>query len=241
MALTTKLSRLTLAASAAVLAALLWAPVAQAIAIGNGGGSSVSSSYGLYAPENGGVYFFAVSTPNDLNQDLLPIDVSYNPTAGPWEKTFNFDTYTDTPAVTEGNNAILLLEDLRVDGETPWTDWHEQILTPGWEWFDPQSTSLPPMGIYSVADNFSLLPGLTFNLTAAKLDFFFDPLQPGSEIYIVKYLQWVGVDANNPAETTLDPFVIRQYPTVVPEPSTFVLLGAGLAGLAAMGIRRRKH
>ena len=127
-----------------------------------------------------------------------------------------------------------LLEYITVGRGTQLTDWHEEILTPGWEWNDV----VDPFIALIVDNNFGgVLPGLSFNRTSTKLDFSFDAILPGTQILIQKELEFVGVDDSNDEEIFEGSVVIREYPTI-PEPSTFILLGAGLAGLAFWRKRR---
>ena len=118
--------------------------------------------------------------------------------------------------------SLAVIESLKVDGNTPWTDWHEEILTPGCEW---DSSDL---GVTVTTDlsTFPPVPGLSFNLQPTTLDFSFDPILPGTEIFIIKDIRFMGVDANNPEETTGDPVFISEYP--IPEPATLSLLVIGM-------------
>jgi hypothetical protein len=125
-----------------------------------------------------------------------------------------------------------VIEYLAVDGDTPWTDWHEEILTPGWEWIALADVdALDGLDLPMIVGISGELAGLTFDMTPTTLDFFFDPIQPGTDIGIAKALQYVGT------APTSDPIVLREYPTGIPEPPTIVLMSLGLAGL---GFARRK-
>jgi len=226
-----KMSKFTMAASAAVLAALLWAPASQAIVVGNGAGTPTSSSYDITTLFGPYLYY-----------QVGPVDVSHDYSAGPWEKTFNLRLNGQSGTVVEGGPYSMgyLLEIITVGRGTQLTDWHEKILTPGWEWWNlreaPFAGEYYP-GIYLLGDGNSLVPGLTYDMTDTTFDFFFDPLAPGTVIGILKGIQWVGINDRILDERTGGPFVISEYPTV-PEPSTFILLGAGLAGLAVWRKKR---
>ena len=170
-----------------------------------GDGQSVSSSYDA----EGGNYIEIGGAP--------PIDVRYDPDAGPWVKTIN-NLYVNIQFVT-------IQETLRVVGPA-WTDWHEEIVDPGWVW---ELEPIPP-GMYAWNPGGDLVIDDMNGIVSAdgtQVDFLFPdtPLSEGSEVSILKVLLWTG-QLPNPGFVT-----IQQWPTV-PEPSTVVmLLCTGVVGL----------
>ena len=165
-----------------------------------------------------------------------PIPVVWDPDIGPWTKELRLMLADGSPFAFHEGDAIPVVEFLTVGGSTPWTDWHEEILTPGWEWvpIDEGDTAFlgSPDGIPA--------PGLIVDLQPTTIDFFFDPILPGTDIAIAKFIIFVGVDPGNPEETTLDSVFIAEYPTVnvIPEPATVTL---GVLSIVAAGsaLRRR--
>ena len=140
-----------------------------------------------------------------------PIPIFYDPLAGPWQKVLgNF------VAPLTINEAITI-----APGGPNWTDWEEQILTPGWVWAGGASLTILGDGTANVT-----LP----NQQTVKFDF---PSQGvGTTLIINKVLQWNG--GGNPTM----PVTINEWPTV-PEPGTIVLLISGLLALGLGYIRRR--
>lgn len=146
--------------------------------------------------------------------------------AGPkWIKGLagpNGGPFTAAPGQT-----FSLTESLFIEGNLSWEDWHEEILTPGWEWVDP-------IGFYA---NGAPAPGLQVaNMPGdptrgGSLWFDFDPLVPGTKIDIRKQLQYVG----GADGTAFDGIVrVAEYPT--PEPASMVFLGLG----SLLALRRRR-
>ena len=197
------------------VAFLLWsfAPAVQAditeVPAGGGDGQSVSSGY-----DAGGDDYIEIG-------GAPPIDVRYNPDAGPWVKTIN--------NLNPGAPVVTIIENLHVVGPT-WTDWHQEIVDPFWSWLAGSSMDATTAGVL-VIDN---LEGI-MSPDSTKLDFLFPdtPLPECSTVTIVKKLTWMG-QLPNPGFVT-----IQQWPTV-PEPSTVVmLLCAGLAGLLYLWRRHK--
>ena len=208
-----------------VVAMASTSPSAWAISVGNGPGQGESTSHTIYSVGVGAAWFIPAPP-------AASIPVTLDPSAGPWSKRLDL-VNSGNPVVLEEGQSLPVIEFLKVDGNTPWTDWHEEILTPGWEWHSSNIgvTVTTELGTYPAGPP---VPGLSFNLQPTTLDFFFDPILPGTEIFIVKSIRFVGVDANNPEETTGDPVFISEYPT--PEPATLGLLLLG--GLALLRRRR---
>jgi hypothetical protein len=219
------LARITGAAAIVVLVNFAAPPPALAILVGNGSGTGATSSYDVaIAPP----LFWVVSNGFPLPN---PLEVALDPAAGPWTKTFNLVAApTGNDLTLAPNDIVGILEDLVVAGDTPWTDWHETILTPGWAWIADAGLGLP-----AVATTGGIVPGLSYNMTATTLDFFFDPIQPGTEISIGKEIQFVGTQP-----TTGGSVMVQEYPTAsaVPEPPTVVLMGLALVGLGVVGRRK---
>jgi hypothetical protein len=170
-------------------------------------------------------------------------EVVFDPSAGPWHKILAGGGGGDFAASDTGSGALMVfsvIEFLTIGG-TPWTDWHEAILQPGWRWLDDRAGSGEPSFTFSSG---APIPGLAISFTdpteilGGKIDFTFDPLPAGTHLKITKRLIFEGLDPLLPGETFLGKLDLFQYPTV-PEPSSFVLAALGLIGLIVW--RRRKR
>ena len=160
-------------------------------------------------------------------------DVYYDPDAGPWHKTLTLTT----PAAV--GTIFTLTENLHVGGgplgtAPAWTDYHEEILTPGWTWSPNGPTGQYPWGFTAL--NWVGSAVYVIPLGNTKVDWTFNPPLPVcTDLTITKYLVYNGGAGADP----LAPIIIAEYPTV-PEPSSIVLLIVGAISALAYRWRRRR-
>ena len=157
--------------------------------------------------------------------------IAADPTAPNWIKVLQLPPTALVPFSTQ----LGMIEFLHVGPGPAWTDWHERITTPGWEW---------DLGAVLTAEDGQIVPGVRSDTNLdglfETLDFFFNPLDPGIDVTIEKLIH-----CGAPNGCTGEPVIghgfgilVREFPTVVPAPGTLLLLAGGLAGLAASRRRR---
>jgi hypothetical protein len=201
--------------------ALVFAPAAFADSYpaSGGNGSSVQSDY---SGTSGG---WVVESPTGGNQDVY-----YDPKAGPWIKTLNLGA----PAVI---GKIYTLQELLHVGNGPdglapgWTDYHEEIRTPGWTW-----NPIGPAGEQWGFNAQGWIGNWTYVIPVGnkQVDWTFNPPLPFcTNLSITKYLVYDGT--GDPQA----PVVVAQYPTI-PEPGTLALAAMAVAALGFWFWRRRK-
>jgi len=177
-------------------------------------GAGPGTSIGTYHEYDPGVSGWHVNGGN-----TSPMYVWIDPAAGAWEKTLNLPV-TTVPA------RPMLSEHLQVKGSA-WSDWHEEIVTPGWKWEEAV--------IYLEDGSGGVItpPGLTttISLNGKVISFEFDPVPVGSNFQIEKWLIFEAGDF--PTESAI---VVREYPT--PEPASLAILSAG--GVLLILCRRRR-
>ncbi len=148
--------------------------------------------------------------------------VSYDRNAGPWLKVLTYD-----PQASNAIAQFSLHESITIAGPHEWTDWHEEIITPGWEWGAIQFDILDAAGA-------SILSNFVMDVRETVAWFFFDKAPRGSTLQI-----WKEIVCSDPCTQPLLPteFVqVIEFPTVA-EPQTIGLLGLSLI---ALGLYRRK-
>jgi hypothetical protein len=150
-------------------------------------------------------------------------EVAYDSSAGPWHKILSGGDGGDFAASDTGSGALMtfsVIEYVTVGGTTPWTDWHESVMQPGWRWLDDRAGSGEPSFAFASG---APIPGLSVAftdptlVTGGKIDFTFDPLPPGTHLKIAKRLVFEGLDPLLPGETFLGKMDVFQHPSV-PEP-----------------------
>jgi hypothetical protein len=125
----------------------------------------------------------------------------------------------------------------------PVSDWHEIILTPGWEWVLPGSR-LYPTDISLITRDGVNWPWQHVdpnNLTPQEISVVFEAIEGGHVLDIHKGLLWVGTPddliwGDEPDETVI---LVREYPT--PEPASWMLAVVGLTTLAGWRWRRGRR
>lgn len=152
--------------------------------------------------------------------------VEYDRNAGPWLKRLIVDPQQDP--VTPPLDLIILHEEITIGGSHAWTDWHEEILTPGWEWG-------PIVFDILNANDQSILNNLVVDTMGNMAWFFFDKVPPGSTLQIWKEI--ICTSICDPLQSA--GFVeIIEYPTVS-EPGTLALMGLFLATFSLYRRRAR--
>jgi hypothetical protein len=168
----------------------------------------------------------------DLGTPRQP--VALDPAGPPWIKILGGPGGAGVFANV--GDTFTIHERLVISGTLPWTDWHEQILEPGWEWVP----SAPPLDFQA---NGATAPGLSNVVTpgtptqGGSIDFYFNSLAPGTDIDIFKTIAYTG--AGLPVPTPPFQGHIRMFEFPTPEPGTTALMAIG--GLALVPRRRRRQ
>jgi hypothetical protein len=152
-----------------------------------------------------------------MGWDILgPVPVVLDPTGPVWSKVFT-DPSGGPPTGTAGT-IYPVHEQLVVAGSLPWTDWHEEITTIGWQWQPGASQILAngtPVGGFSAVYTPA---GTSFG---GSVDYYFNTLAPGTVVDIYKTLEFAGQVGTFNTGT----IGIHEYPT--PEPASLLLLAGG--------------
>lgn len=165
-----------------------------------------------------------------IGSPTAPIGITADPQSPPWLKLLQ------VPTVFQFSTELSVIEHLVVGQPglpgPAWTDWHEHIVAPGWDWISGEIR----VGGVVVSTGVLGADGLPPDLDhSPNIWFDFAPLQPGTELTIVKTIHChvqPGCDLQQPIQ-------IVEYPTIrIPEPATLALIGAGLLG--ALGLRSRR-
>ena len=191
-----------------VIVAISLAVAQAALAQGVGNLGSLPTQFATATPPNGW---------NVIDATGAPIPVVLDPAGPVWGKEFtgpNGGAFS-YPALAP---PLPVHELLVVAGNLSWTDWHEDVLAPDWNWANP-----------TILVNGVVPAGLTISLSGGNLSYFFNPVPPGSVIDIRKDLVYNGL----PGTTFIGTLPIHEYPT--PEPASLSLFCVG--GLCAF--RRR--
>jgi hypothetical protein len=152
----------------------------------------------------------------------LPVVLS--PTGPAWQKILVGPNYQ--PVVAAPGQTFYLHEVLVVGGTVPWTDWHENLVNPYWDW-----TSA------SILVNNAVPAGLTINnipgngTQGGSISFLFNAAPVGAIVDIYKQLTY---QANPALPVFSSKVIVNEYPT--PEPASLALLALGGTVLL-----RRRH
>lgn len=166
-----------------------------------------------------------------IGSPTAPIGITAVPGHAPWQKVLQPDPQGPVPFSTVFTVTEHIVVGQPGNPGPAWTDWHERIIEPGWDWVGGVITSggmaLPGL-VVSLG-----LPGLLPDLGhSPDIWFDFDPISPGTVITIEKEIHC------HITPFCQGPILIHEYPTIkVPEPHTLALLAWGLLGIAAL---RRK-
>ncbi len=186
----------------------------------------------------------------EVGTSSAPVEVTLDPGAGPIAKMFERppgelgtpwadDHIGETGDV--GHQTFFPVDEWFIIGEGPeWTDWHEEVGTPGWKWsFASILVKKPGDSDFSIPDGLFTGP---MSGPSPVVEFFFDPLPVGTEVYLSKELVYVGLDGllttdDDPTHDIFDGdrIDIAEYPT--PEPTTLVL--STLTSISLLLRRRR--
>ncbi len=213
------------AACTLVLVAILMANVWAVPASSNFSEPSVQTSHDMQSLQGGGLGW-EIGSAN--NRTVVTLD----PTAGPWIKNLFGPNGGNVNADDTGftaSSSYQLNEHFVIGGPLSWTDFHEVVLTPGWD-----------IGAL-ISANGAPVPGLQVDITytngstrLGSMSMTFDPLAPGTQIDLTKQLIWVG-DPNVQGNLFSGVVQVAEYPT--PEPASAALFGMGVIGLFLL--RRR--
>ena len=167
---------------------------------------------------------------------LVQHDLLFDPQAPPMVKDFQ----SPGPVIFPGTSFPVWEAWFLVEPGRPVSDWHEEILTPGWVWrFDPAVL---------ITRNGQVIPAFPDpNSPPNILWVDFEPIFPGNVLDIHKELVWVGTIFNSDwgdfidsSGSFLDESVIQVLEFPTPEPSSFLLAAMAAVGLIAYGWRRRR-
>ncbi len=164
--------------------------------------------------------------PSGTGWNVGPVTVVRDPNGQPWHK--HFTDPLGGPIVAPWGSVWPVQETLIIGPNLPWSDWHEEIITPGWSW-DVQvsilvNNSVPPAGL-SVVNT----PGTS--TTGGILDFYFNSLPVGTMLTIRKQFVFDGI----PGAVFTGSIDVDEYPT--PEPASLGLLALG----GVLALRRRRE
>ena len=215
-----------------LIAAFCVGPAAWASTYGHGIGSENGFAISTRHP--------LIATPAGAGWLVGPQTVSADPEAGAWLK------HLQSPGRLLGSmDTFYLLEVIKVGSGLAWTDWHEEILTPGWSWgsgamyaYGANLASLSlnkalagnGMGAFPFNWFGSIEPIAQGEIKGDRIDFSFEALDPSSWVFILKSIHWTGEDGGRRFASIR----IAEYPSPVPIPSALVLLAGGLIGLVAI-------